>query len=263
MGLYPGDRVRWLTHGLEGTVLDDHSPDWPEFIGIQWDNGDRTFASPAHIRIQKKEDRDALAKEHVTVEENTPYKEQIHLQSSNNTTIPTGYQQAEPGSPVYMAPVTEGCGHHIYREFDRSTNAFQLHFELDLDRDMSPADAVKFAHNILRLAVPMQEDQLTRATGTVPGTTSWAETVHFDEETETFSGRGPGIQLKDGRQEWDIHSNWFEGGDEQFTLSKRYKDLDDPSEEADEYCSFDSREEVLQVMAGLVNLLAATSERAK
>lgn len=257
-----GDRVRWLPRGLEGTVLDDHSPDWPEFVGVQWDNGDRTFASPAHIRIQKVNDRDALAKEHVTAVENTPCKEQIHLKSSNIRTIPAGYKQAEPGSPVFLADVTEGRGHHIYREFDRSTNDYRLHFELDLDRDMSPAEAVVFARSILKLAVPMQEDRLTRAT-VAPSFPSWAETSHYDEETNTLSGRGPSIQLKDDRQKWDIHSSWFEGGDEQFTLAKSYTDLDDPTETPNEYFSFSSRDEVLSVMAGLVNLLAVTSEVAK
>lgn len=186
------------------------------------------------------------------------------MKSSNTNTIPAGYAQAEPGSPIYLADVTEGRGHSIYREFDRSTNEYQLHFELDLNRDMSPAEAIKFAQNILKLAVPMQDDQSTRAAVAIPGMPSWAETVHFDEETETLSGQGPSIQLKDGHQKWDIHSNWFEGGDEQFTLCKRYKSLSDSTaEKADEYFSFDSREEVIAVMAGLVNVLAAVTEPSK
>ena len=262
MGFTPEDRGRWLPHGLVGTVLDDHSPEWPEFVGIQWDNGDRTFASPAHIRIERKEDRDASPKS-VTVEENTPCKEQIHLKSSNTNTIPAGYEQAEPGSTIFLANVCEGRGHHIYREFDRSNNEYQLHFELDLDRDMSPSEAIKFAQTILNLALPMQEDQQQRATAGAPKVPSWAQTVHFEEEPDTLSGRGPGIQLTDGRQEWDLHSNWFEGGEEQFTLAKRHKDLNHPTKSPDEYFSFSSREEVLSVMAGLVNLLAATVEEAK
>lgn len=263
MGFHPGDRVRWLTHGQEGTVLDDHSPDWPEFIGIQWDNGDRTFAASSHIRIQKKEDRDALAKVIVTAVNQTPSKEPIHLKCSNTNTIPAGYEQAEPGSPIFLASVTEGRGHHIYREFDRSNNEYQLHFELDLDRDMSPSEAIKFAQTILNLALPMQEDQQQRATAGAPKVPSWAQTVHFEEEPDTLSGRGPGIQLTGGRQEWDLQSNWFEGDDEQFTLAKRHKDLNHPTKSPDEHFSFSSREEVLSVMAGLVNLLAATVGEAK
>ncbi|AIX99799.1 hypothetical protein ART_0201 [Arthrobacter sp. PAMC 25486] len=264
MGFSTGDQVANTATKITGTVaghsrgpIKAEGADWPI---VDWEGWGLVLTDPS--TIEKVNDRDALAKVIVTAEENTPYKEQIHLQSSNNTTIPAGYTQAEPGSPVFLADATEGRGHHIYREFDRSTNEFQLHFELDLDRDMSPAEAIGFAQNILKLAVPMQEDQLTRATA-VTGFPSWAETSHYDEETNTFSGRGPSIQLNDDRQKWDIHSNWFEGGDEQFTLAKRYTDLDDPTETPGEYFSFSSRDEVLSVMAGLVNLLAATTEGTK
>ncbi|WP_139244204.1 hypothetical protein [Arthrobacter alpinus] len=184
------------------------------------------------------------------------------MESTSFSKIPAGYDQAEPGSPVFFADVTEGRGHHIYREFDRSTNEYQLHFELDLDRDMLPAEAIGFAQTILKLAVPMQEDQLARATA-APSIPSWAETENYDEETDTLSGRGPSIQLHDNHQKWDIHSNWFEGGDEQFTLSKRYLNHADPTEAPDEYFSFESREEVMTVVAGLVSLLATISEDTK
>ncbi|WP_133159130.1 hypothetical protein [Arthrobacter glacialis] len=218
--------------------------------------------APTHIRIQKKEDRDALAKVIVTAKKPAPTKEQIPMKLTSSTSTPAGYEQAEPGSPVFLADVTEGRGHHIYREFDRSTNQFQLHFELDLDRDMSPAEAIGFAQTVLKLAVPMQEDQLDRTTAQA-SFPSWADTAHYDEETDTLSGTGPSIQLEDDRQKWDIHSNWFEGGDEQFTLSKRDKNHANPAGAPDEYFSFDSREEVLTVMAGLVNLLATISEDTK
>ncbi len=265
MGFSRGDRVSGAIAGLAGIVAGhSHGPtkaddaDWPI---VDWEGWGLILTDPTTIK--KVNDRDALAKEHVTVEENTPCKEQIHLKSSNIITIPAGYVQAEPGSPVFLANVTEGRGHYIYREFDRSTNDYQLHFELDLDRDMSPAEAIKFAQTILNLALPMQEDQLARTAVRVPSMPSWAETAHYDDGTETLSGRGPSIHLKDEQQNWDIHSNWFEGGDEQFTLSKRFKNLDDPTESPDEYFSFSSRDEVLSVMAGLVNLLAATTEGTK
>ncbi|WP_150117079.1 hypothetical protein [Arthrobacter sp. ERGS1:01] len=251
-----------MPHGLEGTIIDDRSADWPDFIGVQWDNGDRTFAAPTHIRIEKKEDRDALAKEHATAVKPAPSKEQIHLKCSN-ITIPAGYAQAEPGSPVFMADVIEGRGHHIYREFDRSTNEYNLHFELDLDRDLSPSESIVLAQNILKLAVPMQEDQQSRAEAGTPTIPAWADTAHYDAETDTLSGRGPSIHLNDGRQKWDIHSSWFEGGDEQFTMAKRFMDQGEFANSPDECFSFSSREEVMTVMASLVSLVAAITEGAK
>lgn len=264
MEFSPGERVMSPSIRLTGVVAgQSHGPTQTDnrlLSSVDWAGWGHILTDPT--TIQKVNDRDALAKVIVTAVNPAPSKEQIHLKCSNNRTIPAGYVQAEPGSPVFLADVTEGPGHHIYREYDRGTNEFHLHFELDLDRDMSPAEAISFAQTILKLAVPMQEDQLTRAT-VAQSFPSWAETSHYDEETNTLSGRGPSIQLKDDRQKWDIHSNWFEGGDEQFTLAKRYTDLDDPMETPDEYFSFSSRDEVLSVMAGLVNLLAVTSEVAK
>jgi len=64
----PGDRVRWITRDVEGTVLDDHAEDFPDFIAIQWDNSDRTFSAPTHIQIQAVKSRDASPKS-VTAEE--------------------------------------------------------------------------------------------------------------------------------------------------------------------------------------------------
>lgn len=63
----PGDRVRWATKDLEGTVLDDHSEDWPDFVPVQWDDGSRTFSAPTHIKAVKS--GGALAKEHTTAAE--------------------------------------------------------------------------------------------------------------------------------------------------------------------------------------------------
>lgn len=63
----PGDRVRWSTKDLEGTVLDDLSEEWPEFVPVQWDNGDRTYSAPTHIKTVKS--GDALAKVTVTAHE--------------------------------------------------------------------------------------------------------------------------------------------------------------------------------------------------
>lgn len=67
MSFTPGDRVRWATKDLEGTVLDGHSEDWPEFVPVQWDDGDRTFSAPTHIQAVKS--RDALGKGRVTAAE--------------------------------------------------------------------------------------------------------------------------------------------------------------------------------------------------
>lgn len=67
MSFKPGARVRWATKDIEGTVLDDHSEDWPEFVPVRWDNGDRTFSAPTHIKTVKS--RDALSKVTVTAAE--------------------------------------------------------------------------------------------------------------------------------------------------------------------------------------------------
>lgn len=201
-----------------------------------------------------------------TVANQTPIKMEIPLKLTSSTTIPAGYESCDPNDSrnvEFMTKPEVGPHHSIYREFNSDTSKYRVHFELEDQGDMTPAEAILFAETILRFAVPMQEDELVRAAAAKPDCPSWAETACFDEETGAWSGRGPSIQLKDGHQKWDIHSNWFEGGDEQFTLSKRYKNLSDPTETPDEYFSFSSRNEVISVMAGLVNLLATISEDAK
>lgn len=67
MSFKPGDRVRWSTKDLEGTVTEDRCEDWPEFVPIQWSDGSRTFSAPTHIKAVKS--GGALAKEHTTANE--------------------------------------------------------------------------------------------------------------------------------------------------------------------------------------------------
>ncbi|WP_434619292.1 hypothetical protein [Arthrobacter sp. A5] len=78
MKFTPGTRVRWATRDVEGTVLDDHAADFPDFIAIQWDNGDRTFSAPTHLNIQTVKDRDASPKS-VTAKKSAPIKMEIPM----------------------------------------------------------------------------------------------------------------------------------------------------------------------------------------
>lgn len=71
MSFKPGDRVRWSTKDLEGTVTEERCIDWPDFVPVQWDDGGRTFSAPTHIKALKS--RDALAKVIVTANESNTY----------------------------------------------------------------------------------------------------------------------------------------------------------------------------------------------
>ena len=70
MSFRPGDRVRWATKDLEGTVLDDYSEDYPDFVPIQWEDGSRTFSAPTHLKIQAAKGRDASPKSVTATETN-------------------------------------------------------------------------------------------------------------------------------------------------------------------------------------------------
>lgn len=74
MNLTPGDRVRWATKDLKGTVLNDHCDDWPDFVPVQWDDGSRTYSAPTHIKALKSGDV-ALGKVDVTAKESNNQKE--------------------------------------------------------------------------------------------------------------------------------------------------------------------------------------------
>lgn len=67
----PGDRVRWSTKDLEGTVTEERCADWPEFVPVQWDDGGRTFSAPTHIKAVKSGDEPSKAI--VTAKESNTY----------------------------------------------------------------------------------------------------------------------------------------------------------------------------------------------
>lgn len=62
MTFTPGDRVQWITKDLSGTVVpDEKCKEWPGFLAIQWDNGDRTLSAPTHLKTAKSGDEPSKA----------------------------------------------------------------------------------------------------------------------------------------------------------------------------------------------------------